>query len=138
MRAISSSCLTAVHEEPPPHRADELADPVRDVNADRLAALACWALTPDNSHHISLWFWGVRTHSLWRVRTHFGRPLAGVGRLGAGLRASLVTPQHRGHPPRYFAGHPGSSRATMRSAVLTVAVRQMSCLREPTTSYVDH
>src|SRR6185437_5895619 len=125
----SSSCLAAVHEEPPPDRADELADPVRDVSADHLAALACWALAPDHSHCISLGFWGVFTRiwpALRRGRPPRGRPTGVPG-----------NPPEPGRLRRYFASGRGNNRATMRSAVLTVALPQMSCLRELTTAHVD-
>jgi hypothetical protein len=43
-------------EDPPPHGADQAIDPLRDVSAGPLAALArgAFALAPDNAHHIPL------------------------------------------------------------------------------------
>jgi formamidopyrimidine-DNA glycosylase len=97
---IGSSCLTVMHEEPPPRRADKAHDPVRDVSVGRLTALVhrIPTLAPDNAHQIPLSGDSCGAD---------GRPLGGVGRLGAGLRVSPVTPQNPGRPRRYFAGWPG-------------------------------
>jgi DNA-formamidopyrimidine glycosylase len=43
---------SAVYEDPPPQGADQALDPLRDVSVGCLAALARWALAPDNTHHI--------------------------------------------------------------------------------------
>jgi DNA-formamidopyrimidine glycosylase len=47
-------------EDPPPHGADQAIDPLRDVSAGPLAALArgALALAPDNAHHIPLMLGG--------------------------------------------------------------------------------
>jgi DNA-formamidopyrimidine glycosylase len=58
---IGSSCLTVIHEEPPPHRADKAHDPVQDVSVGRPTALVHRTLTlaPDNAHQIPLRFLGI-------------------------------------------------------------------------------
>jgi hypothetical protein len=80
-RLLSASCFTAMQEKPPPRRADEVHDPVRDVSAVRPTALVHRALTPDNAHQISLRFWGIAAAPMAGPRG-FGRlepgPLAGV------------------------------------------------------------
>src|SRR6202012_4839357 len=43
---------SAVHEDPPPHGADEALDPLRDVSVGCPATLARGTLAPDNTHHI--------------------------------------------------------------------------------------
>jgi hypothetical protein len=127
------SCLTAVYEEPSPHRTDKALDPVRDVHAYCWTLLVCRALTlaPDNAHQTpSGLFWGLRAR------------MAGPGRVGrSGARPAGVP----GNPPEprdirgatLWGGPGGNDRATMRSAVLTLASSLISCLHEPTTPQLN-
>jgi DNA-formamidopyrimidine glycosylase len=80
---------SAVDEDPPPQGADQALDPLRDVSVGCPAALARWALAPDNTHHIPPQVWGI--DSRWPAPRR-GRPPRGR------LRASLVTPQNLGRP----------------------------------------
>jgi DNA-formamidopyrimidine glycosylase len=124
--------LTAVHEESPPRRADKVLDPVQDVRAGGPAALVlrAVALAPDNAHQTPpLCFGGLRRQ--WpapgRGRPPRGRP--------PGVPGNPPEPGTRGATVQ---GRPrGNNRATMRSAVLTVALLPISCLHEPTTLQVN-
>jgi hypothetical protein len=57
-----------------------------------------------------------------------------VDRLGADVKVSLVTPQNRDTRGATARGGPGgNNRATVRSALITLASLLTGCLHEPTT-----
>jgi DNA-formamidopyrimidine glycosylase len=88
----------AMHEDPPPHGADQTLDPLRDVSVGCPAALARGALAPDNTHHIPPQVLGIACG---------GRPLGGVGRLGVACGCP-GNPPEPGTPMALRAGGPAN------------------------------
>src|SRR5262245_17028461 len=103
-----------MQEEPPPQLAHKAANPRGDVSADRLVAPARRTLAPDNAHHIPL-----------SIPRGLARQMP-VSRRGRPPRDRTCghpgNPPEPGYPRRYLAGWPGNNQATVRSALLTLAV----------------